>query len=239
MKKKLFLFLIIIIAIGTFYKLGRPIWKPYYQKIMGKETLESIEDKYRSTVLERISNNLSIAGFSNFPDEILLIGYKSERELHLYGRINSKWKLIKAYPFTNFSGQIGPKLKEGDKQIPEGIYNIEYLNPNSAYHLSLKVSYPNDYDKQKAKLENRTLLGGDIFIHGDNVTVGCIPIGDEAVEEVFTIANNSITNGIKVIIAPYKFGSVAPPLTENNVSWAEELYSNIKTEIEKEGILTN
>ncbi len=68
-----------------------------------------------------------------------------------------------------------PKFKEGDGQIPEGIYGIEYLNPNSKFHLSMKINYPNSFDKEMAKIDNRKNLGGDIMIHGSNKTIGLYP----------------------------------------------------------------
>jgi murein L,D-transpeptidase YafK len=70
------------------------------------------------------------------------------------------------------SGKAGPKLREGDGQVPEGIYRIDGLNPNSSYHLSLKLNYPNDFDLEQARTEGRTELGGDIFIHGKAVSIG-------------------------------------------------------------------
>ena len=88
---------------------------------------------------------------------------------------------MRTFPFQGFSGTLGPKLREGDGQIPEGLYRIEYLNPNSSYHLSLKIDYPNAFDREKGRSDGRERLGYDIFIHGKSVTVGCIPIGDEAI----------------------------------------------------------
>lgn len=236
MRKKLIVIIILIVSVGVFYENGRPIWKPIYQKIMGKESVSSIQEKLNEPVFERIKDDLNAAGFESFPDKLLIVGYKYQKELYIYGRKKGEWKQIKVYPFSNFSGELGPKLKEGDKQIPEGIYEIEYLNPNSAYHLSLKVSYPNEYDKEKAEQENRTQLGGDIFIHGDNVTVGCIPLGDVAIEEVFLLADSSYNSGIKVIIAPYKFGNNFQPEIPNRTSWTDELYSKIELALKEEGV---
>lgn len=85
---------------------------------------------------------------------------------------------------TGTSGTLGPKREEGDGQIPEGVYGVEDLNPNSLFHLSLKVSYPNAFDREMAKREGCGNLGGDIMVHGGSATVGCIPIGDDAIEEV-------------------------------------------------------
>lgn len=130
--------------------------------------------------------------------EILV--FKNERvvEVHAPG-----WKSPRRYAMTEFSGRLGPKLREGDGQIPEGLYGIEYLNPNSMFHLSLKVSYPNASDRKRASEEGRTDLGGDIMIHGGSATVGCIPIGDEAIEELFAFASKVGKANISVIIAPY------------------------------------
>ncbi|MFN3195203.1 MAG: murein L,D-transpeptidase family protein [Chlorobiota bacterium] len=232
MKKSIVIFTLIFVAISIFYIYGRPIYKPIYQRIMGKETVDSIRKKYKDKVNENLKNLLSSAGFSEFPNSLLLVAYKNEQELQVFGNLEGKWKLIKTYEFTNFSGVLGPKLKEGDRQIPEGIYEIEYLNPNSAYHLSLKINYPNEFDNKKAKLESRTDLGSDIFIHGDNVTVGCIPVGDEAIEEIFILSSEAIDSGIEVIISPYKFNDSDLPEIENKTPWLNELYQNIKLELE-------
>ena len=75
--------------------------------------------------------------------------------LEMYAVFNNAKILIESYPFTGFSGTIGPKLKNGDKQIPEGIYSVEYLNPNSKFYLSIKINYPNDFDREKASLDGR------------------------------------------------------------------------------------
>ncbi|MFP2994661.1 L,D-transpeptidase family protein [Spongiivirga sp. MCCC 1A20706] len=200
-------------------------------KIKGKETVVSIKEKYEDTALKRLKPELKAAGFEELPEQMLFIALKEERILELWGEADANWKLIKKYPFTAFSGKLGPKLKEGDKQIPEGVYKIEYLNPNSAYHLSLKVNYPNAFDKQKAAEENRTKLGGDIFIHGKAVTIGCIPIGDKAIEEVFVLASKAMNKGIKVIISPIDFRKRSDIPEINSVSWENELYAIITSEL--------
>ena len=239
MKKIIVISVSVIFAIIIFYFYGRPVYKPIYQKIMGKETIGSINEKYKTRVNETLRSELLSAGFNKFPNELLLVAYKNEQELQVYGRLNDIWKLIKSYSFTNFSGVLGPKLKEGDKQIPEGVYKIEYLNPNSAYHLSLKVDYPNEFDKKKAELENRTNLGSDIFIHGDNVTVGCIPVGDEAIEEIFILSSEAFDNGIEVVISPYKFNDSDLPEVENKTEWLNELYGLIETRLEELDVKNN
>ena len=158
--------------------------------------------------------------------------------MSVYGRAGGKEKFehLKDYPFTGFSGKLGPKLKSGDRQIPEGIYGIEYLNPNSTFHLSLKVSYPGDFDVKKALADGRKPeeLGGDIMIHGRSGTVGCIPIGDDAVEEVFIIAAKAGIHNIKVIISPCNLLSGEKNFAKDvGVQWYGELIENIRSEMLK------
>lgn len=127
---------------------------------------------------------------------------------------------------------MGPKLCEGVRQIPEGIYEIEYLNPNSTYHLSLKVNYPNAFDLLRAESDGRSNLGGDIFIHGKSITIGCSPIGDAAIEEVFLMAANARPGKIEVIITPRDFrkGEDLPDIEE--VGWATQLYPMISERLQ-------
>lgn len=222
---------ILIASLFLFIWLGRSIYMPVWYKIKGKESLQTVVDNLESRVEKRLESSLRLAGFTDFPDKIILVGLKEERKLELYGVLNGKTKLIKKYPFTAMSGKLGPKLKEGDKQIPEGIYKIEYLNPNSFYHLSLKVSYPNAFDKKKTELSNISQMGGDIFIHGKAVTIGCIPIGDEAIEEVFVLAQNAYKNEVKVIISPKDFRVSEDYPKIASIDWENELYDMIKEEL--------
>ena len=96
--------------------------------------------------------------------------FKNERKVELRAK---GWNAPRVYAMTGFSGVFGPKLKEGEGQIAEGVYGVEYLNPNSLFHLSLKVSCPNDFDRAMAKEDGRTESGGDIMIHGGRAKVGC------------------------------------------------------------------
>jgi murein L,D-transpeptidase YafK len=98
--------------------------------------------------------------------------------------------LIKSYPICALSGTLGPKRREGDLQIPEGFYTISKLNPQSSYHLSMRVDYPNASDRVRGKaLDAQAPLGGDIMVHGECVTIGCIPLENEPIEEVYLAAD--------------------------------------------------
>lgn len=112
---------------------------------------------------------------------------------------------IKSYPILGASGVFGPKLREGDGQVPEGFYGIEYLNPNSSFHLSMKVAYPNADDREQAAKEGRTMLGGDIMIHGNTGSRGCLAMGDPAVEELFVLVARAGVKNVEVLISPVDF----------------------------------
>ncbi|WP_299105392.1 L,D-transpeptidase family protein [uncultured Tenacibaculum sp.] len=232
-KKTIFwIFLFIALAgLFVFFKEDSSFYQPLVAKIKGKETVKSIVEKHEKSVFEELEPNLTKIGLGTFPDKISILIFKEERKMQLLGWRNGFWYFIKEYKFTGFSGEIGPKLVEGDRQIPEGIYQIEFLNPNSSYHLSLKINYPNSFDKKKAKLDGRTKLGGDIFIHGKNVTIGCVPIGDEAVEELFVVASKAYNKGIEVIISPKDFRKDDSFPEIQSITWENELYEKIKTKL--------
>jgi murein L,D-transpeptidase YafK len=225
----------ILIIIGiVFIKYGRSIYMPLLYKIKGKETIETILSKIESKVWERLELELGISGFKmDFPKEIIIAAFKEERILQVYTKDISGVNLLKEYPFTAFSGSLGPKLKDGDRQIPEGIYKVEYLNPNSLYYLSLKINYPNEFDKSKTKFTSIEEMGKDIFIHGKAATIGCIPIGDEAIEEVFVLTQKAMNNEVKVIISPRDFRKNDNFPEIENIDWEHELYTSIKEELNK------
>ena len=182
------------------------VWKAQTMRDLvelGKGTVATKTN--RATIASRISN---IAAKKPHLAEVArkaggklrILAFKTEQLVEVTA---PGWSKPRTYPMTGFSGTLGPKLREGDGQIPEGVYGIEYLNPNSRFYLSLKVSYPNASDRKRAKTDGRTQLGGDIMIHGKNVTIGCIPIGDDAIEDVFYLANAIGIRNITVVIAPY------------------------------------
>ena len=159
--------------------------------------------------------------------KLRILVFKNERtvEVHAPG-----WKAPRIYPMTAFSGTLGPKLREGDGQIPEGIYGIEYLNPNSSYYLSLKVTYPNTSDMARAKADGRTDLGGDIMIHGKAVTIGCVPVGDDAIEDIFYLASAVGIKNVSVVIAPYDMRKGRKPgLERSPLKWYPNLCNEIHT----------
>lgn len=119
------------------------------------------------------------------PKGILLRAFKREAELELWAdRGDGRYVLVRTYAICAKSGALGPKRREGDGQVPEGFYRIIHFNPASAFHLSLGIDYPNAADRHASAAPR----GGSIYVHGDCVTIGCIPITDEWIEEVYVAA---------------------------------------------------
>lgn len=112
--------------------------------------------------------------------------------------------LLNSFPICAKSGSAGPKRKQGDGQVPEGFYEVTVFQPQSSYHLALKVGYPNKSDKLKATAKDP---GGDIMIHGNCVTIGCIPIQDEPIEKLYILCVEAKNKGsvIYTDIYPFKF----------------------------------
>jgi hypothetical protein len=175
------------------------------------------------------------AGVAYPPHQIALIGLKDEMQLELWAEKDNAWVHIHTYEILAASGEVGPKQKVGDHQVPEGIYHITSLNPNSRFHLSMKIDYPNDFDLEKAREDNRSRLGGDIFIHGNAKSVGCIAIGDKAIEELFVLVAETGIDNATVVIAPNDLRRWNPWLdaTQKYPSWLPELYHSITQEMAK------
>jgi murein L,D-transpeptidase YafK len=131
----------------------------------------------------------------------------SEMEIWVKNNASDTFRLFKSYRVCTLSGKMGPKRKEGDRQVPEGFYYINDFNPNSNYHLSLGINYPNFSDRILSDAKNP---GGEIYIHGNCITVGCIPLTDEFIDEVYIMAVNAKNAGqdfIPVHVFPVKFGN--------------------------------
>lgn len=144
--------------------------------------------------------------------ELLFRLIKTNQELEVWARNQGggAFELLQTYPLAATSGQLGPKRRAGDRQVPEGFYEIDRFNPKSEYHLSLGINYPNAADLALGEPNP----GGDIFIHGGEVTIGCLPITDAGIEEVYLLAVAARAAGQAVIpvhIFPF-------PLTEQELA---------------------
>jgi len=135
--------------------------------------------------------------------------FKIPGTLELWVKKNSRYKLFKSFPICCYSGYPGPKLQEGDWQSPEGFYTVTapQMNPNSNYHLSFNIGYPNDFDRTRKR------TGSAIMVHGGCSSRGCFAMGDAAIDEIYLLAQSALAQGQKqfpVHIFPFK-------LTENNL----------------------
>jgi len=227
------LFLVgLVIVIFVVFNYARSTWYPVYLTVVGRQTtadaMRHIKPKNEPILKKRFRR----AGADYPPARIALVALKDERVLELWAKNKNNWVKIHAYPILGASGHPGPKLKEGDRQVPEGIYRIIGLNPNSEYHLSMQINYPNEYDLARAKEEKRANPGSDIFIHGRSSSVGCIAIGDQAIEEIFYITVITGLDKAKVIIAPNNL-RVSRPVTDMDMapSWSKVIYREVEKEL--------
>lgn len=146
-------------------------------------------------------NNLDINNLN-----LVFVAYKDCRELEVYAKntTDKNYKKIDSYKIAARSGLLGPKKMQGDLQTPEGFYYIDTYNPNSQYHLSMKIDYPNQADRKKSLTTN---MGGDIYIHGSNKSAGCLAMTDDKIKELYLYAIHAKNVGqqrIPVYIFPYK-----------------------------------
>ena len=202
-----------------------------YQRVRGRATVEERIEQYGPAARQRFLPHFQKAGVAYPPAELILVGLKHEKRLEVYARSDPRatYRLICSYPVLAAGGELGPKLREGDRQVPEGIYRIESLNPNSLYHLSLRIDYPSAADREQAKRDGRTGVGGDIMIHGRSASVGCLAMGDPASEELFVMAAETGLDRIRVILSPVDFRTrELPPELVGQPTWMTRRYVDIR-----------
>ena len=180
-----------------------------------------------------IAEILSKNGLSSDDIHILITAYKAEKQLEIYAKKKNEtvYTLMGVYKICASSGKPGPKRKRGDEQVPEGFYKIEHFNPSSNFYLSLGINYPNQSDKKKSRATN---LGGDIFIHGSCVTIGCLPMTDDKIKEIYiyaVLARNNGQSDIPVYIFPFRMNDANFQAHKNQHSQNQELldfWTNLK-----------
>ena len=211
-------------------------------RLLFARTVDGVIKSIGPTVRPKVKKPFTDKGLEYPPKKLAFVVVKNKKILEVWGKSGGKdWAPVKNYPIIAASGYSGPKLRQGDNQVPEGIYNIIVMNPNSKYHLSMKLNYPNSFDKEMAKRDKRTNLGGDIFIHGSFTSVGCLAMGNSAIEELFLLVNDVKRKNVRVIIVPYDFRN--PKLNNDNSfvrhshmipkipGWLPILYEKIRKEI--------
>ncbi len=231
--KKISSFVLLFLLYFTVCALGDDCRVPTHPSApVGKRTVAEILKKIGPRAEARLKPYFDRAGVSYPPSRVTFIGLKDELELEVWAEKGKQWVYIATYDVYGASGGLGPKQMAGDGQVPEGIYNVTELNPNSRFHLSMKLDYPNSFDRLMARSDGRINLGGDIYLHGKTKSKGCIAVGDQAIEELFVLTARTGIKNVKVVIVPYDFRRqifhsairIAPP-------WLPDLYEKLGQEL--------
>ena len=198
-------------------------------KIDWDKAVDNAIVKYGLQKEPQLMSMFAKSGMSYPPKDIALLAFKQEQQIQLWAKNeNTSWRYIHTYPLTAFSGHLGPKLKERDKQIPEGIYHLTRFNPFSSMHLSMMIDYPNRFDRLQASKDGRRALGGNIFLHGKSMSVGCLAVGDQAIDQLFLLTRRVGLSHVQVIIAPNDLRKSKPATNRlSQPRWLPELYQNI------------
>lgn len=157
---------------------------------------------------------------------ILIRAYKKEAELEIWKmKADGRYAFFKSYPMCRWSGQLGPKVREGDRQVPEGFYSITpaHMNPNSAYYLSFDVGYPNAYDRAWGH------TGGSIMVHGICSSAGCFSMTDTQIAEIYAIAREAFSGGQRAIqMQSYPFHMTAENLAKYRLDPNIDFWKQLK-----------
>lgn len=168
---------------------GREAWASRQSLVERMSATSATEDRVapaRARCGEKVQRMCREAGVKYPPRELFLRGFKAERQLEAWARSDDgQFKLVATWPVLAASGEPGPKRRQGDEQVPEGCYRVAVFNPKSKFHLSLGLDYPNASDRVRS---DKKKPGDHIYIHGSSVSIGCLAIGDEAIEELYVLA---------------------------------------------------
>lgn len=151
--------------------------------------------------------------------------FKQDHKLELFGQHHGKWVLLKSYDICKWSGKLGPKFYEGDRQAPEGFYNVsaKQLNPNSRHHLSFNLGFPNQVDRAQGK------TGSFLMVHGGCSSIGCYAITDSAVDEVYKIVEEALKNGQQfVAVHAFPFHLTKVNLQKHKANVSHEFWQTLK-----------
>lgn len=168
------------------------------------EATHEVVAEYKDSAHRHLKPAFEKAGVHYPPRRLALLAFKREQRMEVWAKGSKKqpWTHIKTYPILAHSGGPGPKLKEYDRQIPEGLYRIISFDPFSSLHLSMQLNYPNAFDLWHAKLDGRKHPGNNIFIHGKALSAGCLAVGDRAIEDLFVLVYDTGKWKTEVVIAP-------------------------------------
>jgi murein L,D-transpeptidase YafK len=235
-RRLMFVLLLVISAIAmssqTVRNFAGYVWMNLHHQ---RHTVDERLAQYSAAVEQRLGGRFATAGLNYPAQQLAFVSFKDVRRLEVYGRMSpdQPWVFVTEYPILAASGSLGPKLREGDRQVPEGVYRAELLNPNSKFHLSLRLDYPNAFDRQIARSDGRAQLGGDIMIHGGASSIGCLAIGNEGAEDLFVLTALVGKDQVRIIVSPTDFREAAARLPLTEPQWIRDLYANIRVELQQ------
>ncbi len=219
-----------VVGLGLILGAGVFWWQ---MNAIGSERL----DEVRGRVEGGLKRAMEEAGL-RYGAPVFVRVLKEEGELELWVEVKEgeRWKLFRKWRIAGMSGKLGPKLKEGDLQAPEGFYEVgkKQLNPMSRFHLSFNVGYPNAYDR----FHGRT--GSLIMVHGSNVSIGCFAMTDPVIEEIYLLVEAALKGGqeaVKVQIFPFRMTPEKMAAVEGEWAgfWREALWPGYER-FEKTGV---
>ena len=209
------------------YQTDWPEQAPRTEVAASVRTMSQVLANFGPTVEPGWQQRFSELGLSYPPTNLTLIGLKEERRLEVWTRAAGRTHFIEDFEIFDASGLPGPKRRRGDHQVPEGIYHVDAFNPNSRFHLSMRINYPNYFDRRMGALDGREDLGDNIFIHGSDYSEGCLAIGDPAIERLFVLAARVPRGRIEVIIAPHDGRRQPLERPLGLPEWIDELYAKL------------
>lgn len=161
-------------------------------ELPGSANIEAV----RAKLIPQLQARLRAQGLElGKPVFIRIFKEAAELEVWIAGEVGKPYALFKSYPICSYSGDLGPKLKEGDRQSPEGFYRvgISQLNPNSNYHLSFNLGFPNAYDRHHGR------TGSFLMVHGNCVSIGCYAMTNAGIEEIYLLVEASLQSGVGIV----------------------------------------
>lgn len=233
--------LLIIIVIGVALVGAALTYKlylrnnPAIQKVLGKKSVTEQLALHGPTTRLRLKKLFEERELDYPAKGLAFLFFKESRILAVYSQSKKgNWQKLAEYPILGASGKSGPKLREGDSQVPEGFYRIVQLEPNTPFHLALRLNYPNEADRTRGFEDSRKNLGGDIMIHGSDCSIGCLAIGDSAAEDLFVMTADSGIENVEVLIMPYDFRKKTTVVCNpEDPAWVLELYRDLAKSLKR------
>ncbi len=205
------------------------------RRLFGPQARAAALARYGPDARTRLAPHFARAGVAYPPAEVVLVGFKHEKRLEVCAASEAgSLRPICSYPILGAGGTLGPKLREGDGQVPEGLYRVESLHPLSSFHLALRLNYPNSADLAQAASEGRTDPGGNIMIHGGKGSIGCLAMGDEAIEDLYILAADTGVARVRVILSPVDFRERRLPADAPKFApWVKALHGRLEAQVRK------